>query len=1231
MPEESSPERSRSPSRFSKSMFIAPKAFVRKSLSPVDHIYHSVADLRFSSSNSETLESTLQAINKKMDSIDVSGGAVTGGGGGNEVSDDVAQPQCMAKSFAGFLATASMYAGMDELREEEEESNSSDEVELLNDAATTILDASSQADRTLFDFSIEMNQDALSQPSTASKSRKDLVREKLLKKFIPDEDEHYVEEFPCWLLRDIMIQGHIYLTNKHLFFFAFIPNFENDFHLSGSLQFVSGPSLGKSHRYWVVLKGRTLTFHGSSTDLYFPLLAIDIKDIQYAKISAREAHYAKFEIKVKNDVIELRADSFHSARHWVSSIKKQIFASQHSDTNTITVKIPLQNIVDLDENAILDQSGTLRIKALENTSGYAIDEYFFVFFQGSARKMKNKINSLLKDLELSGSQILIDFKKVESATDLSNSGKNADSKKNSSDLLVDSVEDAGSVMDNDMAASTAPLSAPISELPTSDTGHVSSAYPKRVKKRIKSMASSLRLTSPNKLERLEDDIIIEHYSPGIIHDPSVEVEVEPDKDSKSIISRLTPKKFQNIPTMWAADPVHFNVKNDAFFPLDDKYAADVNDSEHSDKRFKFHFSFDNTVTLLASYHGYLNRNMPVYGKIYISDKNICFRSLLPGVNTKMVLPLEDIENCSKETGFRFGYFGLVIVIQGHEELFLEFSNKNARDDCEFVLMKTMDINGHTNTERKKNARLDSIHKISEAANLKLLEEKISEQGYDIPLIVEKNPYFTTTIKPNKSYKFGLLTIGSRGDVQPYIALAKGLMAEGHTVVLLTHLEFKDWIESYGIEFREISGNPAELISLMVQHGSMNVGLLRDASANFTGWIGSLLQSAWEGAQGIDILIESPSAMAGIHIAEALEIPYFRAFTMPWTRTRAYPHAFIVPDQKRGGSYNYFTHVLFENIFWKGISGKVNEWREKTLNLPKTNLFTMQQNRVPFLYNVSPTIYPPSIDFNEWIKVTGYWFLDEKLSYDPPPAFVSFLKKARELKKKIVYIGFGSIVVNDPQKMTDTIVDAVLEADVFCVLNKGWSNRFGDKDAKAIDKELPACIYNSGDVPHDWLFTQIDASVHHGGSGTTGASLRAGLPTIIKPFFGDQFFYASRIEDIGAGVALKKLNKTSLAKALTEVTTNTRIIRRAKHIGELISKEHGVETAISCIYSELGYARSLIKKKSETSSYENLASTEDFSTDHSDSDARRIPTEQEELSEPSTEESGASNDGSWLLV
>jgi sterol 3beta-glucosyltransferase len=289
-------------------------------------------------------------------------------------------------------------------------------------------------------------------------------------------------------------------------------------------------------------------------------------------------------------------------------------------------------------------------------------------------------------------------------------------------------------------------------------------------------------------------------------------------------------------------------------------------------------------------------------------------------------------------------------------------------------------------------------------------------------------------------------------------------------------------------------------------------------------------------------------MAGIHIAEALGVPYFRAFTMPWTRTRAYPHAFAVPEHKMGGAYNYFTYVMFDNVFWKAIAGQVNRWRKKELGLPRTNLHKLQPNKVPFLYNFSPSVVGPPLDYSEWIRVTGYWFLNEAESWEPPKELIDFIRRAREDRKKIVYVGFGSIVVSDPAALTKTIIDSVLKADVRCILSKGWSDRLSNKDASTPEVPLPPEIIQIKSAPHDWLFGQINAAVHHGGAGTTGASLRAGLPTIVKPFFGDQFFFGSRIEDLGVGICIKKLNVSAFSQALWRATNDERMIVKAKVLG-----------------------------------------------------------------------------------
>lgn len=654
--------------------------------------------------------------------------------------------------------------------------------------------------------------------------------------------------------------------------------------------------------------------------------------------------------------------------------------------------------------------------------------------------------------------------------------------------------------------------------------------------------------------------------------------------------------------MWSSQPNHY----EEILEADPYYIKDLASREVAQSHFQEHFSLNNDKDLIASYYTHLQRALPVYGKLYIGTDQICFRSLLPGVSTKMILPIEDIENCYKEKGLKLTYSSLVIVIKGHDELFLEFSSASVRDDCEAMVLRQLESfhkdepwvpqphewganydYGLELTLEDQTYNVPSSMTLEnsriENARIKLFEDKLKlAGGLDMPIILEDSPFFKTEIKPTTSFNFTLLTIGSRGDVQPYIALSLGLRAEGHNVTIATHKEFEPWVLLHGINFKEIAGNPAELMQLMVQHGSMSVAFLKKASSQFRSWINDLLSSSWEACQGTDILIESPSAMGGIHIAEALGIPYMRAFTMPWTRTRAYPHAFIVPDQKKGGSYNYLTHVMFENVFWKGISGQVNRWRVEELGLPRTNLFKLQQSKIPFLYNISPIIFPPSVDFPDWVRVTGYWFLDEGQSekYDAPQELIDFIDAANRDNKRLVYIGFGSIVVNDSKSLTQAVIDAVLQADVRCILNKGWSDRLNDKKNTEVELPLPPEIYNSGAIPHDWLFPRIHAAVHHGGSGTTGATLRFGLPTVIKPFFGDQFFYASRIEDIGVGVALKNLNAKSLAKALTTVTLDLKMIEKAKKASERLRQENGVLVAVETIYSELEYAKSLIVAKQQ---------------------------------------------------
>ncbi|SMN20140.1 similar to Saccharomyces cerevisiae YLR189C ATG26 UDP-glucose:sterol glucosyltransferase, conserved enzyme involved in synthesis of sterol glucoside membrane lipids [Maudiozyma saulgeensis] len=1152
-----------------------------------------------------------------------------------EEDDDIAKSKYMMRSIAGLLGTASVYAGMESAQVINDLTQQvSNELSFKNSEPTSPLSSQPlkppvERKPTLFEISVEPNERSdttsksiLSKEDSDQASRHKALEEKILKeesskysifktlrtKFKLKDEDIMIYDSTAWLLKDVLIQGYSFITLHHFLFFAYLPKPTGQVQMTGNINLKS--TLRGVTRYWCVLKDNLLSLYSSVSEVYFPLVTIDMKDVSKIELKKSDSDPKTFsntfKVTTKEKTYVFIADSPQSAKSWYNTIKRQQFAVHNSGKNHISLKIPLGNILELDDEEIINQSVTLVVKALEGRFSYAVDDYIFMFLDSSGSIVKQKLQEQLNKLSESGVAIAYHTK----ATDLKNytsidTQLTDDNNTDNADGKPDNVYSSSHTEDSPSTETdlSSPIDFPNSELKTS-------LLQKPISKinRIRSKSGdwihntrpvSFLLNRNRENTKVEENVVIESISDmpttESSNDPKL-IRAVTNEDIKQIshskrdhLQDWTTKPLKNLTDMWKAKPQHYENSCYAFKEQDRKNANFIEgkDAAEANKRFVNHFKLAKERDLLSTYYGYLNKNVPTYGKLYLADNVLCFRSLLPGSHTTMILPISKIDTCYTEKSFRFSYFALVLVIRGHEELFIEFYTEASRDDMESILLDriaTLNSQSGSDGGNFQNDALVSTDAFIEnnpsSAKLKFFEDKISSNGFNVPLLIDQNPNVKVSIKTKRKYHIGLLTIGSRGDVQPYIALGKGLLKEGHIVTIITHGEFREFVEKHGINFKSIAGDPAELMSLMVEHESMNIGMLREATKKFGGWIKDLLETSWTACKDekFDILIESPSCISGIHIAEALRIAYFRAFTMPWTRTRAYPHAFVVPDKKRGGNYNYLSYVLFENIYWRGTSGAINKWRTEKLGLGKTSLEQLQQNKVPFLYNVSPTIFPPSVDFNEWVKVTGYWFLDEQSNYTPPKELIDFIQKARKLNKKLVYIGFGSIVVSNASEMTKALVEAVINADVYCILNKGWSERLNDKSAKIVEIELPDCVFNAGTVPHDWLFPQLDAAVHHGGSGTTGATLRAGLPTIIKPFFGDQFFYANRVEEIGVGVALRHFNSKAMAEALIEITTKTKYKEKAMLIRNRILKEDGVSTAINCIYGELEYARSLIYAK-----------------------------------------------------
>ena len=199
---------------------------------------------------------------------------------------------------------------------------------------------------------------------------------------------------------------------------------------------------------------------------------------------------------------------------------------------------------------------------------------------------------------------------------------------------------------------------------------------------------------------------------------------------------------------------------------------------------------------------------------------------------------------------------------------------------------------------------------------------------------------------------------------------------------------------------------------------------------------------------------------------------------------------------------------------------------------------------------APALIPKPKDWGQHISISGFFFLSLASSFTPAPELAAFLRDG----PPPVYIGFGSIVVDDPNAMTKLIFDAVKKAGIRALVSKGW----GGLGADALG--MPDSVFMLGNVPHDWLFQHVSCVVHHGGAGTTAAGIALGRPTVVVPFFGDQPFWGAMVARAGAGplpIPYKQLTSNKLAAAITEAL-KPETLAKAQALGASIKEEKGTE-------------------------------------------------------------------------
>ncbi|KAJ3366305.1 Sterol 3-beta-glucosyltransferase [Allomyces arbusculus] len=593
-----------------------------------------------------------------------------------------------------------------------------------------------------------------------------------------------------------------------------------------------------------------------------------------------------------------------------------------------------------------------------------------------------------------------------------------------------------------------------------------------------------------------------------------------------------------------------------------------------DDPFRTHFQVDDAVVTASA--AVWVRTLPRSGRVWVGQRHVGFASAWAGP-----LRASRLVTASEVVDVTVVGMAVTVHVAGGAELVLEFESRGAREAVAAAIraMATpttagLVVDGAT-------AKYSAILQEGSGGDAAFTPAIDSDKLDWFPQIAPSRDLIPRV--PPTNLHITLLTIGTRGDVQPFIALGKALRSAGHRCRLATHAEYRIWVESHGLEFCPLAGDPAEIMRLCVDHGMFTPAFIRHVSAHLGPWLRGLLDSACAAAEGTDVLVEAAGCLgAGTHIGEATGIPVFRAFMMPWTRTRAFPHPFA-PQAARGdaragvkkatvGMYNASTFRAAEQLVWAGTRKYVNQWRREMLRLEPVASMPNADD-VPFLYGISPTVLPPPSDWADSVHVAGYWFLDEPdVGWKAPEGLVEFLEKD---PARTVYIGFGSIVVPDPDELTRTIAAAVTHANVRAIVCRGWADR-RPRAASPTPSLLAdhADIYELKSAPHDWLFPRVAGAMHHGGAGTTAAALRAGIPAAIKPWFGDQYFWADRIEALGAGVHVRKWSVASVAAALAALVGDSTMRATARDVAAKLRSENGPAAAVDAIHRDLEYARNV---------------------------------------------------------
>ena len=301
----------------------------------------------------------------------------------------------------------------------------------------------------------------------------------------------------------------------------------------------------------------------------------------------------------------------------------------------------------------------------------------------------------------------------------------------------------------------------------------------------------------------------------------------------------------------------------------------------------------------------------------------------------------------------------------------------------------------------------------------------------------------------------IVTGGSLGDLQPYVALGLGLQQAGHIVQLAAFgsKTLQEFVSKWGLDCVCMDLHAGELLTEpFLKWLHPNPFYIVDNITSFLRPLeDSYLSQLLYLCQGAEAIILSHFALPGFDIAEKLGVPCYAASLPPISPTNSFPHPAAPIELHLGGIYNRLTYLLFDQLLWRSVRPSVNQWRQETLKLPPVSslsgpAYRLHRKQLPFLYGYSPSLLPKPSEWPDWLHVTGYWFIDCPEDWQPPVDLVDFLADG----PPPVFFGFRGLSGSELKAQTDLVLKAIAHSGQRCILQMAGELIGGGDSSEELD-------------------------------------------------------------------------------------------------------------------------------------------------------------------------------------